>query len=49
MNITDWNCKEPAFNQPYGIIKDHFDWIGSILTGSFEDHGRLKQFIKAAS
>jgi hypothetical protein len=35
-NITDFNCKELAFDKQYGIMKDSIDLIKYILTKSLK-------------
>jgi hypothetical protein len=48
-NITDFNCKPIDFDKTYGIMKDSYDLMKSLLKDTFGYHGRLKSFIKAAS
>jgi hypothetical protein len=46
-HITDLHCKDFGFDKQYGIMKDSFDMIKSILTEPFGFHGILKPFSKS--
>jgi hypothetical protein len=48
-NYTDLNCKPLDFNKTYGIMKDSFDLMKSLIKDTLGYHGMLKRFLKAGS
>jgi hypothetical protein len=47
--IADLNCRSLNFDNTYGVMKDSYDLMKSLLQDTFGYHGRLRWFIKAAS